>query len=218
MLKTLEKIDYPKEWDELPKKERKKKIKEFKRETRNKSELIKKVRYIGFIGITIVVVVGGLWRLGSSSAKQRSQAIEGVVEYTKTERNHVGGEVDYQESPPAGGSHNPVWVSCNGNVYDQPVVNEQAVHALEHGAVWITHKPDLATDAVNALKDKVQGYTFMSPYENQETPLVLTAWGNQLPLESPDDPRIDQFLQKFRQGAQTPEPGATCNAVPGGMR
>ena len=46
---------------------------------------------------------------------------------------------------------------------------------------------------------------------------MLTAWGVQLSLDSADDERIDQFLASFRQGPQTPEPGATCNAIPGGM-
>ena len=58
----------------------------------------------------------------------------------------------------------------------------------------------------------------MSPYPEQESPIMLTAWGVQLPIDDADDPRIDQFLAKFRQGPQTPEPGATCNAIPGGMQ
>ena len=55
----------------------------------------------------------------------------------------------------------------------------------------------------------------MSPYPEQASPIMLSAWGVQLAVDSADDPRVDQFLAKFRQGPQTPEPGATCNAVPG---
>ncbi len=42
-------------------------------------------------------------------------------------------------------------------------------------------------------------------------PVVLSAWNHQLQLQSADDPRIDAFLAKYVQGAQTPEPGALCS-------
>ena len=45
----------------------------------------------------------------------------------------------YTETPPAGGPHDPVWDDCG--VYTQPLRNENAVHALEHGTVWITYRP-----------------------------------------------------------------------------
>ena len=168
-------------------------------------------------GAAILLLVGGVWWSNSLKNQQLAEGIEGIEQYTRTDRAHVQGEVAYEEMPPVGGKHANVWAACNGNVYDEPVVKEQAVHSLEHGAVWITYQPSLEGSQIDALKSKVRGYTFMSPLADQTAPIVLTAWGNQLSLQSADDPRIDQFLQKFRQGPQTPEPGATCNAVPGGM-
>lgn len=172
---------------------------------------------LSITGIAILLLVGGVWWSNSLKNQQLSAGIEGLQQFTRTDRAHVQGEVAYDEMPPVGGRHNPVWAACNGNVYDEPVINEQAVHSLEHGAVWITYSPDLPKDQIELLKDKVRGYTLMSPFPGQTSPIMLTAWGNQLALASVDDSRIDTFLRKFRQGAQTPEPGATCNAVPGGM-
>ncbi|MBY0539206.1 DUF3105 domain-containing protein [Patescibacteria group bacterium] len=164
-----------------------------------------------------VLLVGGIWLSNGFKKEQTSGVIEGLKQYTLTEREHVQGEVAYAENPPVGGKHAQVWVACNGNVYDKPVIKEQAVHALEHGAVWITYQPTLSTEQIEMLKKKVRGYTFLSPLAEQNTPIVLTAWNNQLFLESEKDPRIDLFINKFRQGPQTPEPGATCSSVPGGM-
>jgi len=172
---------------------------------------------LSITGIVILLLVGGVWWSNSLKNQQLSTSIEGLQQFTRTDRAHVQGEVAYEEMPPVGGRHANVWAACNGNVYDELVINEQAVHSLEHGAVWITYAPDLSEDQVEALKNKVRGYTFMSPFPGQTSPIMLTAWGNQLALTSADDARIDVFLKKFRQGAQTPEPGATCNAVPGGM-
>lgn len=170
------------------------------------------------VGAVILLLVGGVWWSNSLKEKQTAVQIEGIKQYERTERDHVTGTVAYEENPPVGGKHAQVWAACNGNVYTEPIPNEQAVHSLEHGAVWITYQPNLGSEQVDALKKKVRGYTLMSPLTEQTSPVILTAWNNQLSLQSADDPRVDQFLAKFRQGPQTPEPGATCNAVPGGMQ
>ncbi len=57
----------------------------------------------------------------------------------------------------------PQWLNCG--IYDQPVLNENAVHALEHGAVWITYNPDLSADDVQKLRDLMpSSYIVLSPY------------------------------------------------------
>jgi hypothetical protein len=53
-------------------------------------------------------------------------------------------------------------------------------------------------------------YTLMSPYENQQAPLMLSAWGHQLTVRSASDPAVDKFFATYVQGSQTPEPGAPC--------
>ncbi len=140
--------------------------------------------------------------------------IPGVVFYEVTDRTHVEATVEYPQVPPVGGAHNPQWLSCNGDVYDTPVINENAVHSLEHGAVWITYREDVPEADKEVLKQKVAGYTFMSPYSEQSGKIMLTAWGAQLTVEDVLDERINQFLAEYRQGKQTPEPGATCSVLP----
>ncbi|MFI5682432.1 DUF3105 domain-containing protein [Streptomyces sp. NPDC051636] len=130
----------------------------------------------------------------------------------KLSRNHVTTAVKYPMHPPVGGNHNPVWLNCNGNVYTSPVEDENAVHALEHGAVWVTHTAEAKKADVDALAAKVKKtpYTLMSPYENQAAPLILSAWGHQVTVKSADDPAVNKFFATYVQGEQTPEPGASC--------
>jgi hypothetical protein len=138
--------------------------------------------------------------------------IQGVVQTANLSRNHVESKVSYATSPPVGGDHHPVWLNCG--VYDKPVPEEHAVHSLEHGSVWITYDPALPAAEVSKLTAKAEGeaYVLVSPYEGQKSPIVLTAWGHQLELNSADDQRIDPFLVRYLQGEQTPEPGAVCHS------
>lgn len=124
---------------------------------------------------------------------------------------HTEGNVDYEETPPAGGEHNSVWQNCG--VYEEPIRNETAVHSLEHGAVWITYQPDLPDQQVQQLEDLAQGepYVLVSPFEGLDSPIVASAWGNQLQVEDASDEGLEQFKSAFLQGPQTPEPGAACS-------
>ncbi|MEU1296537.1 MULTISPECIES: DUF3105 domain-containing protein [unclassified Streptomyces] len=127
-------------------------------------------------------------------------------------RNHVTKTVQYPTEPPVGGDHNQVWMNCNGNVYTKPLNNMNAVHSLEHGAVWVTYTGKAAKADVEALAAKVRKtpYTLMSPDDKQADPIMLTAWGHQRTVKSASDPDVDAFFEKFVQGEQTPEPGAAC--------
>ena len=167
------------------------------------------------IGLAVLLIFGGSWWSGIQKQQALEQEITGITSTVITERGHLESDIEYENTPPVGGNHAPSWLGCNGDVYGEPVRKENAVHSLEHGAVWVTYQSDLPEDQVKDLQGKVRGYSFISPYPEQESPIMLTAWGVQLAVDSADDPRIDQFLAKFRQGPQTPEPGATCNAIPG---
>ncbi|MEZ0492146.1 DUF3105 domain-containing protein [Kineococcus sp. TBRC 1896] len=138
-------------------------------------------------------------------------SLEAVATFDYQGGQHVSTPVDYAENPPVGGEHAPVWLNCG--VYDAPVPNENAVHSMEHGAVWITYRPDLPAEQVEELEATVAGetYTVLSPYEGLPSPVVLSAWNHQLAVDSADDPRVEAFLARYVQGAQTPEPGALCS-------
>jgi putative peptide zinc metalloprotease protein len=126
------------------------------------------------------------------------------------ERSHVPPPVIYAVIPPVGGSHSAIWQNCG--FYDAPILNEAAVHSLEHGAVWITYRPDLSREQVESLADVARGQTHLlaSPFPDLPAPVVVSAWGRQLQLDSATDPRLDQFIRDFRLGRQAPESGGLC--------
>jgi Protein of unknown function (DUF3105) len=171
----------------------------------------------GIVGLVAVLIVGfAAWQvhqngLGWADKAKRINGIQ-VYDRAKLTRDHVYGKVTYTQNPPVGGNHNPNWQRCMGDVYTEPIANEHAVHALEHGAVWITYNPDLPKAEVDTLKSKVTGtdWMLMSPYPNLDSPISLQAWGYQLKVDKASDKRIDQFIKDLRQ-VNGPEQ-TTCSA------
>ncbi|KRE39224.1 hypothetical protein ASG73_02475 [Janibacter sp. Soil728] len=184
-------------------------------EARKKAQSAERRRSLLLAGAAAVVIalIGGAVGYAIISERDERQAagdLSGVKTFDYKGGNHVDGKVDYKESPPVGGEHNAVWLNCG--TYDTPVPDEHAVHSLEHGAVWITYEPGLPEADVKKLDDALPDtYTVLSPYEGKmPSPIVLSAWGHQLTVDSADDPRIKGFIKEYREGKQTPEPGAAC--------
>ncbi|MDN3311100.1 DUF3105 domain-containing protein [Microbacterium oryzae] len=138
--------------------------------------------------------------------------IEGVETFSNT-NTHVEGTVDYEQTPPAGGPHNAYWLNCG--VYTEPQQNENAVHSLEHGAVWVTYDPELVSDEdVETLEGYLpSSYAILSPYPDMGTPIAVSAWNAQLKADSADDERIADFFEEYWRNDSVPEPGAVCTGA-----
>lgn len=144
--------------------------------------------------------------------------IEGVVVEDGQSNEHVP-EPTYEADPPSGGDHDPVWLNCD--VYEVEVPNRNAVHSLEHGVVWFAHDPDLPDDQLDELRALYDGRpdrVIVSPYPDLDSPVVAVAWERRLEVDRADDPRLEEFLDAFVNGAQAPEPRAACTGGIGQRR
>lgn len=169
------------------------------------------MRLAGALLAAILLLALGYGSFRTLAARNDDGPPAGVKTYDYTSGQHTRDSVAYTESPPVGGAHNPVWQTCG--FYDGVIANENAVHSLEHGAVWITYTPDISADDKAKLAGwaKEQPYLLVSEYTDQKTPFVFTAWNNQLAVDSLTDEKATQFMNYFIQGPQTPERGATCS-------
>lgn len=151
----------------------------------------------------------------ATAAPTAAAANDGIQTFSNLSRDHQEGSITYPQVPPVGGPHNPVWMNCG--IYDKPIPNENAVHSLEHGAVWITYQPDLPEASVEVLRGLVRGHdhVLLSPYPGLPAPVVASAWGVQLRATGADDPRLAKFVATYENGPQTPEPGAPCSGAIG---
>ncbi|MEU8249544.1 DUF3105 domain-containing protein [Nonomuraea sp. NPDC048916] len=186
---------------------------------RMRAEQKRKERRTAFLmwgaGGAVIVLLVGL--VGFYLVKQaRETSLDAVANYSYEAGQHVWKPVSYKETPPVGGEHNNYWQQCD--IYTKPIHSEHAVHSLEHGAIWITYRPDLPKAQVDALTKVATStgqleYMLMSPYPDLSAPIVVSSWGHQLKLDNPDDPKLGAFIKKFQNGKDTPEPGATCGGA-----
>jgi len=170
--------------------------------------------------VVALIAVAGVIIAGQAHQKAAAQAaaeqpIDGVTVTTGLPANHVAGLPNPTSTgegalPPVGGDHDPVPQKCG--IYSRPIAASNAVHSLEHGAVWITYRPDVDAQQIDTLTalTRTEPYALLSPYPDLAAPVVLTAWGLQLEVDDATDPRVAAFVTKYAAGPQTPEPGEAC--------
>jgi hypothetical protein len=203
--------------------ERKARIEEMRRAEKARERRSRILTITASVVVVAGLVAGSVVLVQSQSDDDSSTTAQATGEFVtgadgvktwkgKLSQTHVTKTVKYPTEPPVGGDHHQVWMNCNGDVYTKEINNMNAVHSLEHGAVWVTYTSKAPKADVDALAAKVKKtpYTLMSPDEKQAAPIMLTAWGHQRTVTSADDPNVDKFLEKFVQGEQTPEKGAAC--------
>lgn len=152
---------------------------------------------------------------GLAEGPAAPEGVDGVVATDVGDADHQEGNLEYPSSPPTAGTHNPIWANCR--FYGEPVPDENAVHSLEHGAVWIAYAEDLPADEVAALEQLAGGsdHLLVSPYPGLERPIVLTAWNRQLAVDSGSDQRVLGFLSTYLDGPTAPEVEAPCTGGAG---
>jgi Protein of unknown function (DUF3105) len=179
-------------------------------------------RVILLVGL-LVLVGAVVWQVHEAQKPSRGgdpstdiPALSAVQTYSYVGGQHTTDPVTYAQTPPAGGPHDPVWEDCG--VYTQQLRNENAVHSLEHGTVWIAYRPGLPASGVQTLESALGAVkskkTILSPYPGLPAPAVVTVWNAQLDLTSVDDPRLATFIDFYGDGHTAPE-AATASCAGG---
>ena len=190
----------------LTKKERKELKRQEKikgRETAIKKWRLKRVVYWGIslvlIGLLIYVLILAANQkptplLGESFPIQGQQHIE-------IDASHPA----YNSNPPTSGSHYATPASWG--VYQNELPDEQLVHKLEHGGIWISYK-GIDTTTKSSLEKITQTHAkiIIEPREKDDAPIVLVSWGQLLKLQMYDEQKILDFIKT--NSNRSPEPFA----------
>lgn len=170
------------------------------------------VAVLAIVGIVVASYAFAPKYAQYSAGDSAGVEIEGVETF-QHETRHVDTEVDYEQTPPAGGPHNQYWLNCG--IYTQPQQNEFAVHSMEHGAIWVTYDAEkVSGDELATLKSHLpSSYVILSPYEGMDTPIALSGWNSQLKVDSADDERIPEYFEEYWRSQNVPEPNASCSGA-----
>jgi len=141
----------------------------------------------------------------------RTDTLAGAPAVTQT---HVTTAVDYTgfSNPPSYGPHHAVFKDAQNNsitprpsgVYSTPQPDEDLVHNLEHGHVWISYNPTLisAADKTKLIQFVTAGGTdngvILTPRPKNTSAIVLTSWTRQLTLTSFNGTVMRDFIETNR--------------------
>jgi hypothetical protein len=151
-----------------------------------------------YLGILIAVIGFGYW-LFTSSAKQEANMPGQFFESQGQEHIAQGAteHLPYSSNPPTSGPHWPQ--PAEWGIYKATQPDEQLVHNLEHGGIWISYKPEMDADTVAKLEDFTRRYPLIvvEPRPANTSPISLAAWTRLQHLESYDERAILEFIEAY---------------------
>lgn len=170
---------------------------------------------IGLIGIGLAVfVVAEMY--GAPHGGRTVPEVAGVSYFEVSSWSHVTGAPTTYSLPPVGGDHAETWQTCG--FYEGPVATEAAIHSLEHGAVWVAYRQDIAATDLAVLRrlSAPGSKVLVSMWEGElPAPMIASAWGVQRAVEFASDPALEDFVRRFAGSVRSPGPDAPCT---GGQR
>ena len=107
---------------------------------------------------------------------------------------------NYNSNPPSSGAHYPQ--DAPTGFYTNALPDEQLVHNLEHGQIWISYQPDLPALALAGLQKLTGDFVIITPRSENDTDIALTAWGRQdkfnLESDGLDIQRVSDFILRYQ--------------------
>lgn len=179
----------------LKKEEKDKEIK--RRESKQKT------RKIFRWGLVLILASAAVW--GASKLLKGgpvSTTPINVQFFPAQSHNHIAtGEAhpNYNSNPPTGGWHYNQPAAAG--IYDTELPDEQVVHNLEHGHVWISYRPALDKDSVNKIADIAISYSskiIVTPRAKNDSLIAVAAWEHLMKLDSFQGDKILAFIKQFR--------------------
>ncbi len=155
---------------------------------------------LGFVGLIVFAKLGA-----------PPEPLRPGVEQKDLGREHVPSANYGGEQPPTSGSHaSPV----SWGQYDTEVRDDQIIHNLEHGGVYVSYRPDLSKDQVTKLVElltepfsdsKFQPKKIvLAPRANNKYPIELSSWLRSETLTSYNKDAIKDYI--VRNLGKSPEP------------
>lgn len=154
----------------------------------------------------VILIVGasgyGLYYLANQPEKPRPGETFPILgqEHISVDASHPA----YNSNPPTSGWHYAQ--PADWGVYQNELPDEQLMHNLEHGGIWISYKDvDQETKSnLEVIGKRYSGSVVVTPRSTNEANIVLASWGRLEKLDSFDETRIVEFIKTNKN--KSPEP------------
>lgn len=180
----------------LTKKERNELKREEKQKAREQAIRIKKIKSIAPWVVFIALVIAGIYWVAVTAEKSEESRPGEEIPIVSREHINVGDPHEpYNSNPPTSGPHaGPLpW-----GFSEEEVADEDAIHNLEHGGIWISYK-DLDQQSIDTLREIARENAFsvvVSPREANDSKVAVASWGRLMKLDSVDFEAIMEFIRK----------------------
>lgn len=106
----------------------------------------------------------------------------------------------YNSNPPTSGWH--YLEPAAWGVYTEQLPDEQLIHNLEHGGIWLSYKDPTNQTIINDLLDIASRYPshiIVEPRPQNDSPVAVAAWGQLLNMDTVDKDIIYAFIRRYRK-------------------
>lgn len=155
------------------------------------------------VALGAIYGIAALGRLGGAEREPLGQS------FPSQGQAHIAAGAEHQEynsNPPTSGWHYAQ--SANWGVYQNELPDEQVLHNLEHGGVWISYK-DIDKGTLSKIEGIAKQYPnklIVTPRAKNGSAIALASWGRLLELGSFDEQLITDFIKSNKN--KSPEPSA----------
>ena len=152
-----------------------------------------------------IIIVGGFYWLSKISKKEEGVRPGEAISVQGAKHISVGdSHPEYNSNPPTSGWHYAG--PADWGFYDEELPDEQLVHSLEHGGIWISYK-DIDEETKGKLKELGGRYpksVITTPRAKNDAKIVLASWGRLQKFDQYDEEAIKSYIKANLN--KSPEP------------
>lgn len=125
------------------------------------------------------------------------------VRYPSQGQDHIAvGQAHpaYNSNPPTSGWH--YVTPAEWGVYNEQLPDEQLIHNLEHGGIWLSYQDPTNQEIINqlvAIANRYPSHMIVAPRPQNDSPVAVAAWGQLLTMETVDEAVIHAFIRRYRK-------------------
>lgn len=137
--------------------------------------MTQRVRNYGITLLAVVIIGYGIYLFALNAAPKGEDMSRAIP---PLEATHIATDsplAEYNSNPPTSGPH--YGQTARSGFRDEPVSDQNIIHNLEHGDVWIAYHPRISETIKEGLKQFAAAKVIITPREDNETDIALAAWG-----------------------------------------